>query len=117
MRPFTWLIIGGATLIGAGHAHAAELRGVVVDADGGAPIAARLYIRSDTGQWFFPRSASPDGSAIAFRKQYPAGQGRAAAVEMHTTLSAHPFTVDLPPGAYTVTAERGKEYIAGEEGV
>ena len=29
---------------------------------------------------------------------------------MHTTLSAHPFKIDLPPGKYTVTAERGKEY-------
>ncbi len=32
-------------------------------------------------------------------------------VEMHTTLSAHPFDVDLPPGTYTITAERGKEYL------
>lgn len=31
-------------------------------------------------------------------------------VEVHTTLSAHPFRVELPPGRYTVTVERGKEY-------
>ncbi len=31
-------------------------------------------------------------------------------IEMHTTLSAHPFTVRLPPGRYVITAERGKEY-------
>jgi len=30
---------------------------------------------------------------------------------MHTTLSAHPFTIDLPPGKYTITVERGKEYL------
>ena len=30
--------------------------------------------------------------------------------EMHTTLSAHPFEIGLPPGVYTVTVERGKEY-------
>ena len=29
---------------------------------------------------------------------------------MHVTLSAHPFVVRLPPGRYTLTAERGKEY-------
>jgi hypothetical protein len=29
---------------------------------------------------------------------------------MHTTLSAHPFAIDLRPGTYTVTVERGKEY-------
>jgi hypothetical protein len=30
---------------------------------------------------------------------------------MHTTLSAHPFTIDLPSGKYTFTVERGKEYL------
>jgi len=30
---------------------------------------------------------------------------------MHTTLSAHPFTIELPPGKYVVTVERGKEYL------
>jgi hypothetical protein len=30
---------------------------------------------------------------------------------MHTTLSAHPFVVELPPGRYTITLERGKEYL------
>src|SRR5262249_4056189 len=29
--------------------------------------------------------------------------------EMHTTLSAHPFFIDLPAGKYTITVERGKE--------
>jgi len=29
---------------------------------------------------------------------------------MHVTLSAHPFVVQLPPGRYTLTVERGKEY-------
>ena len=32
-------------------------------------------------------------------------------VEMHTTLSAHPFVLTLPPGRYTFTVERGKEYL------
>jgi hypothetical protein len=31
-------------------------------------------------------------------------------VERHTTLSAHPFLVDLPAGDYLFTIERGKEY-------
>src|SRR5262249_53515956 len=33
-----------------------------------------------------------------------------ASHEQHTTLSAHPFMVDLPPGKYTFTAEHGKEH-------
>ena len=36
--------------------------------------------------------------------------GNPAIVEMHVTLSAHPSSVRLPPGRYTLTAERGKEY-------
>src|SRR6185295_14631066 len=31
-------------------------------------------------------------------------------VEMHVTLSAHPFRSELPPGGYTFTVERGTEY-------
>src|SRR5690606_34626259 len=34
----------------------------------------------------------------------------AEAFEKHTTLSAHPFQVELPAGHYVVTVERGKEY-------
>jgi hypothetical protein len=30
---------------------------------------------------------------------------------MHTTLSAHPFVIELPPGKYALTVERGKEYF------
>jgi hypothetical protein len=29
---------------------------------------------------------------------------------MHTTVSAHPFIMDLPEGTYRITVERGKEY-------
>ena len=36
--------------------------------------------------------------------------GNPAVVEMHATLSAHPFVVRLAAGRYTLTAERGKEY-------
>jgi len=34
------------------------------------------------------------------------------ATEMHTTLSAHPFRIELSPGQYTFTIERGKEFFA-----
>jgi hypothetical protein len=36
---------------------------------------------------------------------------------MHTALSAHPFQVELPPGKYTLTVERGKEYLPVEQAV
>ena len=31
--------------------------------------------------------------------------------EVHTTLSAHEFRLDLPPGDYDLRIERGKEYL------
>ncbi|MHC4431156.1 MAG: CehA/McbA family metallohydrolase [Planctomycetota bacterium] len=95
------------TLSFACAADAAVLRGQVVDAETGKPLAHRVYIRGDNGKWHFPKSASPDGSAITYQKQ----RGSRGSIEMHTTVSAHPFTVELPSGQYTVTVERGKEYF------
>ena len=82
------------------------VRGEVVDADSGKPLACRVYLRDAQAQWHFARSASDAGSAVEYRKT----RGRRS-VEMHTTLSAHPFRADLPAGEYTVTVERGKEYL------
>ncbi len=59
--------------------------------------------------WYFPKSESTEGSAIAYQRRAIANP---EIVEMHTTLSAHPFLVRLPEGRYVVTAERGKEYLA-----
>jgi len=83
------------------------VRGEVVDAESGRPIPCRVSIRGEDGTWFFPESESAQGTAIAYQKK---AIGNPAIVEMHTTLSAHPFTVRLPPGQYVLTAERGKEY-------
>jgi hypothetical protein len=89
--------------------HKVRLRGEVVDAETGRPLPARVYIQREDGRWFFAGSEAKAGSAVPYRKQradYP------RSVEMHTTLSAHPFVADLPPGRYTITVERGKEYVA-----
>src|SRR5262245_28820418 len=83
-----------------------RLRGEVLDAGTGKPLPARLYVLGADGSWHFARSEAKDGSALAYRKQ----RGPKS-VEMHTTLSAHPFLFDLPPGKYTITVERGKEYL------
>jgi hypothetical protein len=84
----------------------APLRGEILDAASGKPLPARLYIEHADGRWFFARSAAKDGSAVEYRKQRSK-----TSVEMHTTLSAHPFVAELPPGEYTLTVERGKEYL------
>jgi hypothetical protein len=82
--------------------------GRITDADTGQLIPARLQIRDQNGGWHFADSQSPAGSAVHYRKN---PQDRPASVEMHTTLSADPFVLRLPPGNYTIRCERGKEYI------
>jgi hypothetical protein len=71
------------------------------------PIPARLYVQSDNARWFFAESASPAGTAIRYEKRNWVNTN---AVEMHVTLSAHPFRIALPPGDYSLTVERGTEY-------
>ncbi|MCB1123918.1 MAG: hypothetical protein KJT03_20355, partial [Verrucomicrobiae bacterium] len=83
------------------------IEGRVVDAKTGEVLPARLYIESATGEFFHAESKSTRGTAIPYSKIRPNGS-----IEVHTTLSAHPFTAKLPPGSYTLTAERGKEYSA-----
>lgn len=83
--------------------------GVVVDASHRRPIPARVYVQRDDGRFFFPRSSHAEGTAIRYERRNGINTN---ATEFHTTLSAHPFQVDLPPGRYTFHAERGKEYRA-----
>ena len=98
------LVLGAAT-----GSPAVTLRGTVLDEDTGQPLAARIYVRSEQGEWYFAASADPAGKAVPYKKQ----RGDRS-VEMHTALSAHPFVVELPPGKYTLTVERGKEYLPAE---
>jgi hypothetical protein len=88
-------------------AETTTLRGTIVDATTGKPLPARLYIQAAEGTWHFARSAAADGSAIRYERKK---RFNPASTENHVTLSAHPFVADLPPGRYTVTVERGKEY-------
>ncbi|MEM7010373.1 MAG: CehA/McbA family metallohydrolase [Verrucomicrobiota bacterium] len=84
---------------------AATVRGKIIDAETQQLLAARIYIQASDGKWLFPKSSAENGSAIEYQKQRGI-----RSVEMHTALSAHPFEVDLPPGEYTITVVRGKEY-------
>lgn len=81
------------------------LRGRILGGESLPLVPARLYIQSEDGKYFFADSTSPNGTAVRYNKD------RGTSVEIHTTLSADPFAAEVPPGRYTITAERGKEYI------
>ncbi len=83
------------------------LRGEVRDADSDALIASRIYLNDAVGKHYFLESADPEGVALPYDRQNWANKN---AVERYTNLSAHPFEINLPPGDYTLTVERGKEY-------
>ncbi len=83
------------------------VEGEIVDAATRQPLPARLYLRGPNGAWHFPKSTASSGSAIRYERK---SGFNSRSVEMHTTLSAHPFRVELPPGRYTFTIEHGKEF-------
>jgi len=101
-------VVAGLMLPAAVVADETRVRGEVTDAATGRPVACRVYVQGEDGTWHFPKPEAKAGSAIEYRKQR---QDNRRAVEMHTTISAHPFVLTLPPGRYTVTVERGKEYL------
>src|SRR5262245_49146814 len=85
-----------------------KVRGSVTDSATGQALACRIYIEGEDGSWHFPKSGVKGGTAIEYRKER---KDNPRSVEMHTTLSAHPFVVTLAPGKYTFTVECGKEYL------
>ncbi|MEZ6040497.1 MAG: CehA/McbA family metallohydrolase [Planctomycetaceae bacterium] len=90
------------------QATGAEFRGVVLDADSEMPVAARIYVRDSDGDWLFVETAASDGSAFPYSEQWVPMPD---STEKHTTVSAHPFRIELPAGTYTIRIERGKEYL------
>ena len=85
------------------------VEGEIVDAKTGQLLPARIYIRGTNGAWHFPKSASNSGSSVRYERK---SGFNGTSIEMHTTLSSHPFRVELLPGRYTFTVERGKEYFS-----
>lgn len=88
-------------------ASAMTLVGTVLDADTSQPIPARVYVQNQSGEWLFVESSVKEGSALPYLEQWVP---MPKSVERHTTISAHPFQIDLKTGQYRITIERGKEY-------
>lgn len=103
---------GGAELLAQQKSGApAVISGRVLDAETGTLLPCRLYVQNrETKEWHFATSADPEGSAVEYRRRV----GTTESQEMHTTLSAHPFNLALPPGQYQLRAERGKEFVPDE---
>lgn len=99
-----------ALCVGRGGAAAAVVTGSIQEAATGRPVAARLYLRDESGRWHLAESADPAGRALPYSIERPA----TGSVEIHTTLSAHPFRAEVPAGRLTVRAERGLEYLPAE---
>jgi len=99
------------TLVATQVSAAAEPRRVTgtISEDTGTRVAARLYIEGPPGTFHFARSADPEGTAVVYDVKRSE-----TCREQHVTLSAHPFEVDLLPGEYTFTVERGHEYFAAK---
>jgi len=91
-----------------GRPEGVVVEGKVVDDATGEILPARLSILGSDGSAYFPKSASAQGSAIRYERRHG---NQPASAERHVTLSAHPFQVELPPGRYTFTAQRGKEWL------
>ncbi|MBI3469352.1 MAG: hypothetical protein HY000_40640, partial [Planctomycetes bacterium] len=100
-------IVSVVLLALAGPAVAATVRLEIVDAQTQQPLAARVYIQDQQGDWRFVTSAGP-GQAVKYDKQ---NRLNPRSIERHTTVSAIPCVAELEPGRYTVTVERGKEYF------
>lgn len=94
--------------IPAWAAETRQVSGVIVE--DGHPVAARLYIEGPVGTFHFARSADPQGTAVVYDVKRSE-----TCREQHVTLSAHPFEVDLTPGEYTFTVERGHEYFTTKQ--
>ena len=84
----------------------ANLQGIIVDANSGHPLPARIHIQSEDGTWYLANSL--DGKEVHYVRDRPQMPG---SPEVHTTLSPGPFASILPPGKYTIRVERGKEYL------
>ncbi len=113
-RRFSWFAIFPFYFL-FGYLQAQEtvsVRGRIVDADTKEMLPARLYIESAVGEFLHAKSRNKQGKAVPYSKIRPNGS-----VEVHTSLSAHSFVVDLPPGEYKLTAERGKEYLPASKSI
>ncbi|MCA8991351.1 MAG: CehA/McbA family metallohydrolase [Planctomycetaceae bacterium] len=97
-------VLAASTLLVVSQLDAAVLTLNVVDDATGQPIASRVYLQANSGEWHFFEAPG----AQRYEKQ---NWNNKNSVEYHTCLLPGPATVELPSGIYHLTVERGKEYF------
>ncbi len=85
------------------------IEGEIKDEESGKLLPARLYIRGTDGTWHFAKSSFTRGSSIRYERR---NSSNTNSIEMHTTLPADVFHVELLPGSCTFLVERGKEFFS-----
>ena len=101
-----------AALIVSTAAPAATLTGEIRDEATGQLVAARVYIQSSQGQWFF--AARPTQPARRLSTGSSAATRAPKCTRPCRRIRLRP---NCPPGKYTLTVERGKEYLTVEQTV
>lgn len=88
------------------------LVGRVLDQGTNQPLAARLYIADKDGK-FHLIPATQDRPVVHYDKT----DKRIGPTETYSCIAPGEFRVNLPAGEYTITVERGKEYVPLEKKV
>ena len=104
------VLIGLGVVLYGNSAIGAVLTGTILDKATMRPIAARVYVENASGEFFHVNCDV--GSAVRYDKRRSD-----TSFEVHTTVSADPFHVDLPAGEYKITVEKGKEYFTATRNV
>ncbi|TWT47036.1 hypothetical protein KOR42_42330 [Thalassoglobus neptunius] len=110
--PDSFVIVLGCLISCVAAASEVELTLKVVDAETNRPVASRVVLQSEDGQYFFFESIDSSGTSERYEKR---NWNNHNAAEFYTTLSAHPARSTLPTGTYHLTVFRGKEYHAHSE--
>lgn len=80
---------------------------LITDASTDAPVAARVYIQNENGEFLLPKAA--DDAPVTHYERTNWSDAQAA--EKYSLFPAQACRTILNPGKYTVTVERGKEFF------
>jgi len=84
----------------------------VCDDATGRAVPARLYVSGSDGRFWLPAAPADHSTAL-----YDCNDPVAGIRETYAAATRYPLEIELPPGRYSVTIERGKEYLPLTEAV